>query len=253
MNNDFAGVFVAEFRRDVCEKHGPFESRGVFNGRIWTKCPQCSADEKAEQQRRDEQKAIEEQDARWRKQLSRADIPPRFVDRSLDNYIAKNDGQEYALDFARRFAADLCNDSLRGRSAIFSGGIGTGKTHLSVAIALAGMKAGKSAMFTTIQRITRDVKSTFKRDSELSENDIIESLIYPNLLIIDEIGVQFDSKFEHNLIFDVINSRYEKRLSTILLTNLSPAEFKNVIGDRVFDRLREDGGQCVSFGWDSYR
>jgi DNA replication protein DnaC len=250
---DLQTMFTAEFRKEVCETHGEFQSKGILNGKIWTKCPSCSAVEKEAQQKQEAAKAAEERDANWRRQLSRAEIPPRFADRTIDNYVADSEGQKRALEFAKQFAADLCADSLRGRSAIFSGGVGTGKTHMSVAIALEGMKAGKSAMFTTVQRITRDVKSTFKRDSDLSENDIIESLIYPSLLIIDEIGVQFDSKFEHNLIFDVINSRYEKRLSTILLTNLSPKDVKQVLGDRVFDRLREDGGQCVSFDWGSYR
>ena len=49
-----------------------------------------------------------------------------------------------------------------------------------------------------------------------------------------------------------IRSYYE-RLPTVIVSNLSPEEIKAVLGDRVIDRLREDGGLVVSLRWDSHR
>jgi len=141
----------------------------------------------------------------------------------------------------------------KGRSAILCGMPGTGKTHLAIGVALHIMKTGKIAAFTTVQRMIRRLKDSWRNDSQESESDVIGLLVYPDLLIIDEIGVQFGSEFEKNFMFDLLNERYEKRKPTILLSNLTPTEIKVFLGDRVYDRLKEDGGQCVAFDWASYR
>ena len=75
----------------------------------------------------------------------------------------------------------------------------------------------------------------------------------PDLLILDEVGVQFGTETEKNLLFDVLNERYEKRKSTLLLSNLPLNEVRAYLGERVFDRMREDGGDVVTFGWESQR
>jgi len=69
----------------------------------------------------------------------------------------------------------------------------------------------------------------------------------------DEVGVQFGSEFERQIMFDVLNERYEKRKPSILLSNIPPSELGTYLGDRVTDRLREDGGKMIAFDWESYR
>jgi DNA replication protein DnaC len=115
------------------------------------------------------------------------------------------------------------------------------------------MAKGKCSMFTTVQRMVRMMKETFRKESQKSESDVIDLLVYPDLLIIDEIGIQFGSDFEKNLMFDILNERYENRRPTLLLSNLTVPEVKAFLGDRIYDRLKEDGGQCVSFDWKSHR
>ena len=54
-------------------------------------------------------------------------------------------------------------------------------------------------------------------------------------------------------MFDIIDGRYQEMKPTILISNLAIAGIKDLIGERVIDRLREDGGKLVSFDWPSYR
>ena len=75
----------------------------------------------------------------------------------------------------------------------------------------------------------------------------------PDLLILDEVGVQFGSDFERNTLFDVLNERYELRKPTIFLSNLGREDLAEFLGERVMDRLREDGATVVPFDWPSYR
>ena len=74
-----------------------------------------------------------------------------------------------------------------------------------------------------------------------------------DLLIIDEVGVQRGSDFEKETFFDVINERYENMRPTIILSNLTIEEIKVFLGERVFDRLRENGGKAFLLDWPSYR
>lgn len=239
-------------KSENCEKHGDYESRNII-AKIWSKCPKCSAEMEADRKRIEEEKSISEKHRVWKMRLGEAGIPDRFVTRTLDSYQATSAGQKVAWEFATSYAEQFDRVMETGRSAIFCGKPGTGKTHLAIGIALHVMTKGKCAMFTTVQRMMRKVKDTFRKDATESESDVIDLLVYPDLLIIDEIGVQFGSDFEKNLMFDILNERYENRKPTLLLSNLTVPEVKVFLGDRIYDRLKEDCGQCVSFDWKSHR
>ena len=111
----------------------------------------------------------------------------------------------------------------------------------------------RTVLFTTVMRAIRRVKDTWSRESRESETQAIAALVFPDLLILDEIGVQFGSDTERLILFDVLNERYEKRRPTLLLSNLNIDEVKAYLGERVFDRLREDGGEAIVFDWASWR
>lgn len=239
-------------RIERCEKHGDFSSRRLFKSR-WSGCPSCAADEKAIKQREAEEKAASDRFRAWQKRLGDAGIPERFHSRTLSSYVANSEGQKRALAFATDYAAKFDEVSATGRSAIFCGKPGTGKTHLAVGIGLDVMGQNKLVSFTTVQRMVRRVKDAWRKDAAESEGDVIDLLVQPDLLILDEIGVQFGTEFEKNLMFDVLNERYEKRRPTLLLSNLTVAEVRVFLGERVYDRLREDGGACVPFDWASHR
>ena len=78
-------------------------------------------------------------------------------------------------------------------------------------------------------------------------------LCSPDLLILDEVGVQFGSDAEKLILFEIINTRYQDMKPTILISNLTLVELGKYIGERVVDRMREGGGAILSFDWDSYR
>ena len=141
-----------------------------------------------------------------------------------------------------------------GRSAVFAGLPGTGKTHLAAGIALRLMHRDKRrVLFSTVMRAIRSVKDTWHKGSELTETQAIAALVAPDLLILDEVGVQFGSDTEKLILFDVLNERYEERKPCLLLSNLPVDEVKAFLGERIFDRLREDGGEAVAFTWASAR
>ena len=201
---------------------------------------------------RDKQAELERQQRRWMAKIGKAAIPERFKDRTLDSYIAKTSGQQKALAFAKEYAENFDQVLKTGRSAIFVGKPGTGKTHLAAGIALSIMQQQRTALFVTVQRLIRRVKDSWRTKQE-TESEVINAFASPDLLILDEVGVQFGSEFEKQLLFDVLNERYEKLKPSILLSNIPNEQLADYLGERVMDRLRENGGALIGFNWNSYR
>lgn len=241
-----------EVRTSTCDQHGDYESRNFLRDR-WTGCPACAEAARAEQAAKEEAARKAQKVAAWQARIGSAGVPERFQSRTLDCYVPTTQGQRDALKFAQDYAADFESVLKTGRSAVFVGKPGTGKTHLAIGIALAVMGRGHSAMFTTAMRALRRVKETWSRNSQETEREAIAALVFPDLLVLDEVGIQFGSDTEKLILFDVLNERYEQRKPTLLLSNLVVEEVKEYLGERVFDRLREDGGQFVAFNWASHR
>ena len=236
-----------------CAKHGAFEAK-CFIGSIWSKCPACEAERSAAEAREREAKEREARRQEWQRKVGEAGIPERFRNRTLESYVAETEEQAKALQFASSYADGFDDVLATGRSALFIGRPGTGKTHLAVGIGLRIMhRDNRTVLFTTALRAIRRVKDTWGRSSAESESEAIAALVFPDLMIIDEVGVQFGSEAEKLILFDVLNERYAQRRPTLLLSNLTLDGVKSYLGERVFDRLREDGGEVVVFDWPSYR
>ena len=239
-------------RHETCATHGAYESHNII-GKIWSICPVCNEEIKAATERERIEAEDKERNRVWKNRLGEAGIPERFRNRTLASYVASNAGQRRALAFATEYAEQFMRVCETGRGAIFCGLPGTGKTHLAIGICLHIIGLRKTAAFTSVQRMILRVKDSWRKDSTESETDVLDMLVYPDLLVIDEIGVQFGSEFEKNFMFLLLNERYEKSRPTLLLSNLTAVEVKTFLGERIYDRLREDGGQAVSFDWKSHR
>jgi len=250
--NEFGFYDTPLVRSESCPTHGDFDSKSHRRD-IWSKCPACSAERQAAEAAVEAAKAKAAEVERWQRKLGMAGIPDRFMDRSLTSFVAATEAQKKALTFATRYAEDFGHVRVTGRGALFVGKPGTGKTHLAVGIALEVMGQGGTALFTTTMRAIRRVKDTWGRESQETESEAIQALVYPDLLILDEVGVQFGSDTEKLILFDVLNERYEKRKPTLLLSNLAAAEVKDFLGERIFDGMPEDGGPGVVFDWARHR
>ena len=73
---------------------------------------------------------------------------------------------------------------------------------------------------------------------------MVASFIRPDLLILDEVGVQFGSETEKMILFEIINGRYEQLKPTIVINSNLRRALTDYLGERVVDRLREGGGAC---------
>lgn len=243
-----------ETRVGTCETHGEYESKAVkILGRIlhWSGCPTCCQIEREE---REAKKAVEESAERQKRlesRMNQAGIPLRFRSKTFDSYIVDTDGKERARAAAMEFAANFKTHRRNGTFMVFSGKPGTGKSHLAISIAQEIM-AGHTALYTSAIDAVRMIRDTWRRDSNKTERQVLDELASIDLLILDEVGVQYGTEAEQVSLFDIIDKRYRDLMPTILLTNLNAKGMKEFLGDRSYDRLRENG-LWVILDWESQR
>lgn len=238
-----------------CSKHGDYEVQEInlpFGiGEFAQGCPECRKEMEQEEKRILENQRQEAINNR----LAVSGIPKRYLKSTLANYNTKNQGQRNALRVAKYYLKQL--EAGSDCSLILFGLPGTGKTHLGCALAQEYLNNSKDRLlkikYTSAYRATAEVKSCFSRDSQKTEWEVIKEYQNFDLVVLDEVGVQFESNAEKMIFFQIINGRYEEMKPTILISNLTKPELIEFIGDRCFDRLSGGGGAVIPFNWESYR
>lgn len=235
---------------DTCPKHGPFMRREIYvNGQKVAHgfCPVCDrersvaeAKAKREEERRQE---AERQAARLANLMKSSGIPDEYAEKSFANFEVTNSNQQKALELALRFVKGWERAKEGGWGLLFFGACGTGKSHLACSILheLMTVAPGRYARVTDIIRV---VRSSWRRESVVSEADAVGAFVDSPLLAIDEIGVQIGSEFEKSILFSIIDGRISNGRPTIFITNLQPAELSDFLGERLVDRIK---GKCVGF------
>lgn len=249
-----------------CETHGDWSRQApkILAAKIEGRCPECEKDaeqaKEAGKAREMRMAASSKRSAQIRKLFDGADIPRRFQGRTFDNYRTADDkgvkhGEQIAaLERAKKFAANFPKAMELGANFVFCGKPGTGKTHLACAIGNHVIGShGNTVLFATVFEVVQRVKSTYGSGSDLTERAVMQAFVAPDLLILDEVGVQFGTDFEKVIITDIINRRYNDMRPTIILSNLDKDALTEYLGDRVMDRMYEGGGGVIPFGWASYR
>lgn len=242
-----------------CDEHGEYIATGIRYlalGRprdIWTRCHACDKARDDAIAARAAAEDLERAQAARRKLLGQADIPRRFIGRTFASFEAGTPEQAAALAICRDYAESWREHVKSGAGLVLSGKPGTGKSHLAAAIIQAVMSATCWARYVTCGDMVRAVRGAWRKDSEKSEADVLRMFGEEiDLLVIDEIGVQYGTEGEQTVIFDVLDRRYREMRPFILLTNEGKAGLSRYVGDRVFDRLRETS-KWVSFDWHSHR
>ena len=241
-------------KKGNCQKHGEYISY-CYHDDVYDGCASCREERLELSRKREHEIELSRKEHALLNKILESGIPERFKQKTFAEYKIDDNNQKqhkvfnFCLDYANNFA-DI---KKTGKSFMMLGSVGVGKTHLSIAIALEIMSNGYSAKFASASKMLREIKETYRKGSERSEKDVMQDYTDCHLLIIDEVGVQRGNDYETNTMFDVINERYENLRPTIILSNLTLDELKLFLGERVFDRLRENGGKAFLLDWTSHR
>lgn len=144
----------------------------------------------------------------------------------------------------RTFAADFPS----GANLLLTGGCGLGKTHLSLAIANEVISKDHGVIYGSAQNLINEVsRETFDRSGS---TDKIDSLTSCDLLILDDLGTEFSTQLSVSVVYNIINTRLLKGLSTVISTNLELGEISETYNDRIASRIVGSYTICPFFGND---
>ncbi len=145
-----------------------------------------------------------------------------------------------AKNYVKHFDKDRGNLLLIGKT-------GTGKTHISTAIARELIHKGYDVIYDSAQNIVSDFEADRFRSGYGTYEPKSEKHLECELLIIDDLGTEFASQFTLSTIYNLLNTRQNKRLATIISTNLSPDELAKRYEDRVYSRIIGSGCKVLAF------
>jgi DNA replication protein DnaC len=137
-----------------------------------------------------------------------------FTPRGRSASPADQDTLRFSLDACKAFA-----DEPQGW-LLLMGGTGTGKTHLSVAIARERIALGESVLFRFVPDLLDHLRRAYAPNSTVSYDTLFEQVKTADLLILDDLGGESSSPWAEEKLYQLIVYRHNNRLPTVITTRL---------------------------------
>lgn len=207
----------------------------------------------------------------WEKKRDRLIIDSNFqkcgasrhylVNVGFDKFRLPSDpAQKRNLEIFRNIGKSFVNKILAGENCnfIMCGPSGVGKTFLALSMLKEvcevkkdlpeypkewGVYAYRSGIYRTSDYLCEEVKQSTSFNSKWNKFKLIDYYSNSDLLIIDEIG-RADYKNEKDVLFSVLDRRYQEGKPSILITNKNEAELKKHLDEALCSRLYAD---CIVY------
>lgn len=123
-----------------------------------------------------------------------------------------------------------------GRNLVISGPVGTGKTGIGIGILRHVHFLGVDVMYANVTDILGTMASTrwSHKGSQMAEYHEV------SLLLLDDLGAEHVKDWTAAMLYEVIEGRYRNGAPTIITTNKSKKEMRELVGDRIVSRVFDD-------------
>ena len=234
-NSDSCSICGQKFRREaiIC---------GIkYSFNVMCKCEQEKQDkEKKQQEMLDKLRRIE-------KLKSLSLLGERYKNVTFENtQTGVSTSFDVAFNRCKKYCEVYEQVLKNGYGIYLFGDKGVGKTHLTACMANYLISKCVPVLFTNLFEISKSVKSTFNRESNQTEQDLIQKFSNIEILFFDDLGTEIFTKSSgetwlQSLLFDLINKRYNNRRATIFSSNYSLNSLINERGimEKTVDRISE--------------
>lgn len=155
-----------------------------------------------------------------------------YSDSPEDNGVVPKKVMSAIFSRAKEYAKDFSKNS---ENLLFMGGVGLGKTHLCAAIIGEVIKKGYGVVYGSAQNLFSKVeKEHFSYDTQ---SHSLDALLNADLLVIDDLGAEFSTSFTQSLLYNIVNTRMNNGMPTVINTNLTLSELEQRYTSRVSSRL----------------
>ncbi|MBQ2968653.1 MAG: ATP-binding protein [Clostridia bacterium] len=181
-------------------------------------------------------------DALLKEAFKQSNLPLMMDTQSFDTFrldVYPEDARENMEDVLKicKNFADSFNEN-NGESLFLYGGTGLGKTFLSSCIAKAVLEQGHDVFYQPAYKIFRMFESyKFNHEDKALSKSHIDRIMDAELLIIDDLGAEMVTAYTAEVLFDLINTRTNKRQPTIISTNLDFNDLETVYSQRITSRI----------------
>lgn len=216
------------------------------------RCADCLAAEAAPDPASDAQNGRHAAQGRRRRDFV---VPPLYEGATLDSFVlwgteAERKAQGRVLRTMKKYAAKFPDVPAL---VLLKGNNGTGKGHLTWAVARAVVAKKHTVTVVKFATMIRELRASWRTGDGPSEEQQLRTLRTPDLLVVDEVSRHAfygDNVSQH--LYDVVNERMEQRHPVLLTSDESVAGIKAILGPALIDRLEGEGG-TLDFTWRSFR
>ena len=124
-----------------------------------------------------------------------------------------------------------------GRGLYFCGGVGTGKTHLAVAVMNELIrKRLVPSLFVTVPELLDNLRETYNKPGR-NLDEWMDAVQNADLLVLDDLGSERVTEWVRERLFVIVNHRYREALPTVFTSNIGPKDLAAQLGERTASRI----------------
>ncbi len=124
-----------------------------------------------------------------------------------------------------------------GKGLYFCGGVGTGKTHLAVAVMNELIRRKRiPSLFVTVPELLDNLRGTYN-DPGRNLDEWMDAVQNAEFLVLDDLGSERTTEWVRERIFVIVNHRYREALPTVFTSNIGPKDLAEQLGERTASRI----------------
>lgn len=185
----------------------------------------------------------------------RSGLSKRMKGYTLGNFdpYANPPGTMKAVEKVEEYLKNWDENRELGRSLYLSGDVGTGKTHLAVAVMNELIRKRRvPSLFVTVPELLDNLRGAYMvpgRDLD----EWMEAVKNADLLVLDDLGSEKPTDWVRERIFVIVNHRYREALPTIFTSNIGPKDLGAKLGERTASRIIAMCEEGIDIEGDDYR
>jgi len=161
-----------------------------------------------------------------------------FQDRAMQGWTFANDdmSNERVTKAMQNYVDNFAELKKQGKGLLLYGHCGTGKTYAACEVANALIDKGYSVLVTNFAKVLNELQATYEKQ------DYLDGINGNALLILDDLGIERDTPFAREQVYNIIDARYRAGLPMIITTNLTMDKIKateDIDNMRIYDRILE--------------
>ncbi|GAA0079166.1 hypothetical protein UT300005_35450 [Clostridium sp. CTA-5] len=160
---------------------------------------------------------------------------------TFSNFEVWNESSGFAKEVAIAFYNDFKNiKNHRQNSILFCGQVGSGKTHLSVALGINFLDKEIKVVYMSYRDVLTKIKRNMLDDEYYTK--MISKYQTCDVLLIDDLFKGKVNESDINIMFEIINYRYLNHLPVIISTEFTVDRllyFAEGIGSRLYEMCKD--------------